>query len=432
MTNTYNLLDEPWIPVLTTDGKHTNTGLLDLFDNPTGYAMLDIADPLERYALTRMLLSIMYRVHQGGLTPEQALALYGKGNDPTIIDYLESMRARFDLKDETRPFLQTPGMRPASRNPDRSIALLHPNMKTELWTPRCTHDGITPAEAARLMLVSRSYDSAGVHTGMVGDPNMSDAKSTAIGVAVAGQHMLCMMTGHDLWETLLMNTPTVTVTGVDKPMWELDVEHVGRMDVPPTGPALTYTWPSRRILLLWDADGMCDGVWQTNGDRTPWDPKSPHHGTANVRELEPGAFLRTFKKTDPTPHAAHVLRDNKSNKIHDNYARPMWASWNTLMGELRPRVIDHALRMRDHATMDTLDIEWGQQSSKVAGVRFDTITLDRTRVDAERVAQLDAYASDIMKHLPVSRVEDDAHAMRLYAEPDAHIREWLDGETEEL
>lgn len=399
----YNLLDQPWIPVIDTANHRGEISLLSLFADPSRYTTLDIADPLEHAAVMRTLLAIMYRVHQGGLTTEQANRLHKEGHDPAIIDYLTGMRPRFDLKNPEKPFLQTPGMKPASKNPQRDLSLLHPAMKNQLWTPRNTHGRLTPAEAARLLLVSRNYDGAGIHTGMLGDPKANGPRSMAIGVAAAGQMTVCVMHGEDLWETLLMNTPTTKVNGPDLPMWELDVEHVGPMDIPPTGPALSYTWPSRRILLLWDGDGMCDGAWQTNGDRTPWYEKSPFQPTTDPNLLEPDAWWKPGDKENTW----------MSRSVLDS-TRPLWTHWKDVMGVQRPPVIDHALAMRGRALMDTVCVRWGQNNSKIAGVLRHRYLVDGRSVGEEAVRAL------------------AKHARNATPDVDRRVRAWIAGESEEL
>lgn len=63
--HSFNLVTEPWIPVLA-NGKHESYSLETLFDQPTSIRQLDIADPLERVSIMRLLLAIMYAARQEG------------------------------------------------------------------------------------------------------------------------------------------------------------------------------------------------------------------------------------------------------------------------------------------------------------------------------------------------------------------------------
>lgn len=58
--HSFNLVTEPWVPVLA-NGKHESYSLETLFDQPTSIRQLDIADPLERVSIMRLLLAIVLR-----------------------------------------------------------------------------------------------------------------------------------------------------------------------------------------------------------------------------------------------------------------------------------------------------------------------------------------------------------------------------------
>ena len=59
--HSFNLVTEPWVPVLA-DGKHESYSLETLFDQPTSIRQLDIADPLERVSIMRLLLGTSGRI----------------------------------------------------------------------------------------------------------------------------------------------------------------------------------------------------------------------------------------------------------------------------------------------------------------------------------------------------------------------------------
>ena len=103
--HSFNLVTEPWVPVLA-NGKHESYSLETLFDQPTSIRQLDIADPLERVSIMRLLLAIMYAARQEGYSsPAGAKRIMEAGRDQEIIDYLHAWAHRFDLMSETEPFL---------------------------------------------------------------------------------------------------------------------------------------------------------------------------------------------------------------------------------------------------------------------------------------------------------------------------------------
>lgn len=436
----YNLTVQPWIPVLAADGTHTQVSLRALFSDPTAYRCLDIGEPLERFSLHRMLTAIMYRVYQGGLDADAAERLYTQGHDPAIVEYLDHVSERFDLRDPSHPFLQTPGMRPTGSGDGLGFSKLHPTMKTELWTPQSSSQPITPDVAARWLLVSRCYDGAGIHTGMVGDPDAHEGKSTGRGVAQAGGFMLALMHGRDLWETLLLNCPPVPLGDAeDMPAWELDVETVGERKTVPTGPAHVMTWPSRHARLLWDDDGMCVGAYQTNGERGVYHKYGPT-GLLGRMEWEPGAF-RTHNAKKDEWKAFHATY-SPSNGV-SQMDLPWWSKWGEFMTpDARPAVFDGLASNRDMLTFETLDVEWAQQSSKIAGLRNERCRLRADRLQADRVGEFgDWAAAEVRRLYPLvapARNRSDA-SPRVNGSPRGaflgsleHADAWLAGEVDEL
>lgn len=203
--HSFNLVTEPWIPVLA-NGKHESYSLETLFDQPTSIRQLDIADPLERVSIMRLLLAIMYAARQEGYSsPAGAKRIMEAGRDQEIIDYLHAWAHRFDLMSETEPFLQVAGMMPQGKPKDYGFTRLHPAMQRPLWQTHDPYKPVTPAEAARMLLTCNMYDVAGVHTGMNGDPKASSGKRTPQGVAQAGGLALAIINGPNLWETLNLN-----------------------------------------------------------------------------------------------------------------------------------------------------------------------------------------------------------------------------------
>ena len=217
----------------------------------------------------RLLLAIMYAARQEGYSsPAGAKRIMEAGRDQEIIDYLHAWAHRFDLMSETEPFLQVAGMMPQGKPKDYGFTRLHPAMQRPLWQTHDPYKPVTPAEAARMLLVCNMYDVAGVHTGMNGDPKAAEGKRTPQGVAQAGGLAIAIIDGNNLWETLVLNfCPT---NNGNKPIWEYPPLECADMEPDATGPAYYYTYPSRRIRLLWNTDGLCTGAYVTYGNRSEW------------------------------------------------------------------------------------------------------------------------------------------------------------------
>src|ERR1700722_15545735 len=102
--NSFNLVSDPWIPVLRADGQN---GLASLHEAFTDNTIIDLnADPCERIALMRLLMVIAHRASD--------LA-------QPISGYLEARRSAFDLGDERGGFLRLAGIT-AAEPPETSAA----------------------------------------------------------------------------------------------------------------------------------------------------------------------------------------------------------------------------------------------------------------------------------------------------------------------
>jgi CRISPR system Cascade subunit CasA len=107
----FNLVSDPWIPVLRSDGRNGLASLLDAF---SGSDIVDLnADACERIAITRVLLAIAHRsLDKAGEHPEEftrSAAIVEKLLK-SVPDYLNASYDSFDLGDENKGFLRLPGV----------------------------------------------------------------------------------------------------------------------------------------------------------------------------------------------------------------------------------------------------------------------------------------------------------------------------------
>ncbi|MBN2864953.1 MAG: type I-E CRISPR-associated protein Cse1/CasA [Thiotrichales bacterium] len=107
--NRFNLIDEPWIPVVDVG----RVSLKEIFSNPNLKALG--GNPVQKIALTKLLLAISQSAH----TPEDDQAwlnLGAEGLANSCLQYLQKWHDRFYLYGE-KPFLQMPAIAKAAVQP---------------------------------------------------------------------------------------------------------------------------------------------------------------------------------------------------------------------------------------------------------------------------------------------------------------------------
>lgn len=377
----FNLATDPWLPVIDDKRRRSTRSLIGLFADAAHLTRLDFTDPLERTAAYRLLFAI------GQAAGEQ-----------NPVAYLKETRGRFDLFDTEHPFLQTPGMTPI--NPKRAVnpgLELHPMMFRPYWSPLPTNARIEPARIAPMLLACMNYDRSGLHSAMKGEPKVMQQNRVSLkGPAQAGQLMHCVILGPTIADTIRMNTTQENTD--DRPAWEYDLA-IGDA-ITPTGSTLAFTWPSRRILLLHDADGLTYGAYVTRGtDRD------------EEREHNPTAFWSTEKDT---PAGSTATLD-----------KPVWTNWKHYMApDNRPLTFDTLDTDKDTVfSIEIVNAQYGTMKATFSGVRDDTYTIRRDRLD--RYEEACVHADKLAKHAwPRYRRTNDPHA---YDQEDRLMRAWLAG-----
>jgi|GEM_PF-5981475 len=288
----FNLVTEPWIPVLPTSGPPREVGLLEALKGAHEFRGLALAHPLEHMAALRLLLAVVYRILTPGLNLTELQRLYREGRLPedAIAAYLKEHRDRFALEGDT-PFLQVPDL----ETQPTAITILHADLPQGGWPllagrPDTDPPHFTPAQAARTLLAHQTFALGGLLV-RHGVTAALDAPSARFGQFYAA--------GETLAHTLLLNLAGPAEPS-DLPFWErpqptaADVEGY-RTRVQPLGPATTYTYLSRAVRLIPTPTGRYAQVHYAAGwhyDAPPHDPMlawTEHRTRGRVpHRLDPG------------------------------------------------------------------------------------------------------------------------------------------------
>ncbi len=193
----FDLITEPWLPVLLTDGTAAEWGLAEIFARAHEARGLSEPSPLTYTAVLRTLLAILHRATDGPRTPHDWAEMYREGrfDSDRIAAYLTQWKDRFDLYHPERPFAQV----------DASITMKDSSPVTRLLMERSSGNNptlfdhaydadppaLSPAEAARALLTAHAYAFAGSGGKFMQSPMVA-------GYAVTFE-------GRSLFETLLLN-----------------------------------------------------------------------------------------------------------------------------------------------------------------------------------------------------------------------------------
>lgn len=256
MKETFNLVCESWIPVISLKGKANEISLEEIFVN--AHLIKEISDPspVVEAALHRLMLAILYRVY-GEVNKKKWREWWtAQAFDADRINkYLKKWESRFDLFSDESPFYQYRhyskiGFTERDKQPITKLTFAeaagnNPTLfdHNNEASPQ-TH---TPAEAARYLIAYQAFT-----------PSAGKSKTIHTKDAPLARGFLVLAKGETLFETLMLNftpIPQARVPGSrdNAPVWEQDHWKPSH-NLRPEGIADYLTWPSRVIKLLADKD----------------------------------------------------------------------------------------------------------------------------------------------------------------------------------
>ena len=363
MDMTFNLIDDPWIPVLTLRGRSLTLGLRDTLHR-AGEISLVSGGELGRVALLRLLAAVHHRALDATDSHDEdhirGLYRANRLDDGAIDLYLDSWHHAFDLCDPERPFLQVPGL----AMKDKPIQSINVDNHDQFVLDR--REQVPPADAALMLVKHLAYDWGGIKPNAVGDRRARGGKlypPNVIGTGRPGPYLAMWADGGTLARTILLADPS---DGTDAPAWwETGVpgyEMIGRS---PRGVADEYSTPTRRVLLRW-RDGMAVAARSTYGII----PDDDNHGL------------------DPM-HAPS--RSGLSVKREYIQATMLWQALTmTMRAYGRPATIDWATRICPPDDLVTVHAAGAVYTNLVKLADFDDMTL---KVPVRALDDPDLYAA---------------------------------------
>ncbi|MBT1172414.1 type I-E CRISPR-associated protein Cse1/CasA [Bifidobacterium sp. MA2] len=439
----FNLMDRPWLQVAKTDGSCRLMSIIEVLGQSDEIRSIGGDIPLQRFALTRLLIAIMYATFGHDLKVDEWRALFDAGpRDPEVRDalygYCDMYRGRFDLFDEKRPFYQVAGLHTTKNEVSglERLVLDVPNGEP-FFTTRLGEGLRTmgPAEAARWLVTTQAFDASGIKSGAVGDPLVKGGKGYPIGVAWSGHLGGDLVEGTDLWRTLMLNYVSSRVFGIgdadagwsdadDVPVWEREpltqcgepgfYQPQERTGDPSFchGPASLMTWQSRRMLLAHTGETVT-GVLICNGDRLK--PQNAHrHETMTAwRRSDPQQkALKMPLVYMPRKHSPEralwrglltvvvdELTPQERGGTPAESLRPLTLQWLT---EVNSKVDISDLPVRLHA----FGVEYGSNEAVIDATVDDELDMDLVVLSAQS-----PYVGQMVRNA-VQKVDDGVRELR--------------------
>ena len=281
MNESFNLLDERWIPVCMTDGRLCEVSLLELFEQAGQIRTLAETSPPSLIALYRLLLAITHRALSrlpNGWKDRDRADWYRHGLPlEPLHDYLKQWRERFWMFHPEYPFMQVAALATAEETcnklkPWTQISLASANgADPVVFDHSCDLQPtmIEPALALRHLLGFLQF----VPGGLVKVFGTADKAGPITDSAAS------LPTGSTLNKTICLALhPCIRTDTQDIPSWERSAPSLSDLRADPTlatGANDRYTRLSRALLLRRNDDGKVQWLHFAEGIALAEDVNAP-------------------------------------------------------------------------------------------------------------------------------------------------------------
>lgn len=339
----FNLMDEPWIPVRDLKGTLLEVNLRDALLNAKEYRGIEDDSPLVVISLYRFLLAVLHRALEGPADMRVAEEWYKKGFPKDKIEaYLGKWHERFDLFHKEHPFYQTPDIidvkfidewqRLSGEEGNYNTNFLYNYSKRESYSP--FKNGTTLSHIARLFIQHNAFSL----DGMIRRFAFRQINSPLIEYAIA------MIKGKYLFYDLILNLVTYDNHNVDEPAWERNYykkKYLNNNEAPrrkAKGITDLYSWPSRSFYI--NADKIDDAsllyqIYYASGIDYKFD---------NAAVIDPMLSYRVDEKK-----GIQILRLS----MNKSFWRDFYSIYNSsVYNNTSPLVIHHARRLLDRVRSD--------------------------------------------------------------------------------
>lgn len=363
MTCSFNLLDEPWIPVQFSGGERREVGLLELFNRSNDISTLTETSPPNLIALYRLLLAITHRAlvqAKGSWKDKDRADWYRKGLPfDALSGYLEQWRDRFWMFHPEHPFMQVAALANADETRDKTKPWTQITLDSANGNAPVVFDhsvdtvptAISPAQALRNLLGFLQFTPGGLVKVIRGSDKAGALANTAAAVPL----------GQTLNQTLCLALhPSSRASEFDLPAWECAPPSLAALNADSclaTGPCDRYTRLSRAVLFLQEAN------------------------TSGIQHIRFAAGLALADDANaPDPMASYRIGTNAPVRLSFTEGRAVWRDLPSLMPDSSGKFAIPASILAWAATLHEAMGTWDAEVQVlVAGLASDKAKLLRWR-----------------------------------------------------
>ena len=340
MRPSFNVLDDPWIPVVALDGTKELLGIRDTLRRAPELKEISTVSPLEEFSVYRFLgVFLMDALRPKRSSAIKKLLKQGAFDLEQIEEYVsfcENEGVSFDLFDEKRPFLQSAYVKEWDKEP-KSISAIDcflPSGNNHLHFEhgQAETGTVSVSKAVRLLLTIQQFCTAGAQ----GYPSGVNASPPYFGV----------VKGKNLFETLAYSLLPLQMIEIpfDEPqvIWRSVSAVVPKEAVGQTSWLRGMLFPARRVCLMPpNEQGEITGAYLSQGEN----------------------FVN--KETWTDPYVTYRMLDTGRFPLRPKGEKPVWRSMYEITGcDGRSQLLQQYLDLADqsYAQITLYGVETNQAS----------------------------------------------------------------------
>ncbi len=415
----FNLLQEPWIPVVNDNWDYQELSLLDFFRTWQNLREIQADNPPTTLAIYRLILAIMHSAYKGpkNIDHWEEIQL---DDGKKAIEYLKKWRDRFDIFHPEYPFMQDLALTEDKAVP---IYAIHTMSTSTVFSHEHEFSGyfISLPQAARLLVRLQSVDITSLRAFY---PKQTSGNRSAVNTPTINNANV-LIVGRNLKSTLMMNLmqynveinkPAAPMPGtVDLPSWE--VSYAGKPTSSIPNAYISYlTYPWRRLNLFRCGD-LVDRIAITMGNSID----------QSFEQWECGLAFKEGKPIRISPKRQLWRNSHSFLRSADKESRPQIVEWVAKLAT--EELVDELIRLQVFGMCadKAKPLAWSVESFAVPTIYIQDKKLSQRLKDAVDFAEDHRQLFAAFKGSPYQKLAEilkNNEAGKLAATLDGESRYW--------